>query len=115
MSFGETIKRLRKLRNLTQDEVGKLAGINGRNVSRYENGHLPPSRKTVERFAQAFAVTPEELMTGQGQTPMIVINDGELLNLFQEVSALPEHDKTAVKRILAIVVKQNRLQQMIAS
>lgn len=107
MSFGETIKRLRKLRNLTQDEVGQLAEINGRNVGRYENGHVPPSKRTVEQFAEAFGLSHEELFIKQTTNPSILIDDGELLELFQEVSVLPEHDKT--------VVKQNRLQQMIAS
>jgi transcriptional regulator with XRE-family HTH domain len=87
--FCDNIKRRRKERNLTQDEVGRLAEINGRNGSRYENGHLSPSRRTVEKFAKAFGI--------------------------REISILPENDRSAVKRILAIVVKQNRLQQMMAS
>ncbi len=117
MSFGERVKKLRKDRNWTQGELGERAQVNGHNVSRYENGHLQPSKRTAEKFAQALGVSPEELLfTGiPTEQPSLAIEDAELLHLFREVADLPESDRIAIKRILAIVVKQNRLQQMIAS
>ena len=117
MSFGERVKKLRRDRNWTQGELGQKAQINGHNVSRYENGHLQPTKRTVEKFAQALGVSPEELLFAAGPTeePSLALEDAELLHLFREVAGLPESDRAAIKRILSIVVKQNRLQQMLAS
>lgn len=115
MTFGDRIRKLRKDRNWTQIELGERAQINIHNVSRYEKGHIAPSRQTAERFASAFGVSPEELLHGESNEPPLALDDAELLHLFREVAALPEPDRVAIKRILGIVVKQNRLQQMLAS
>jgi len=71
----------------------------------------------IEKFAQALGVSPEELLFAAGPTeePSLALEDAELLHLFREVAGLPESDRAAIKRILSIVVKQNRLQQMLAS
>ena len=36
MSFGERLKELREERNMTQQELGKLLGVSGRQVGNYE-------------------------------------------------------------------------------
>lgn len=115
MTLGEKIRKLRRERDWTQAEFVERVGIDKRNVSRYENDQINPSRKTVRKFAGALGVSVEELLLDQPSKPVLVVEDAELLNLFREVSTLPERDRSAVKHVLSIIVKQNKIQQMIAS
>ena len=61
MSIAENIKRIRKLKGLTQKELGELCGINEANIRKYEAGKQNPKRETVERIAAAFAVSCVEI------------------------------------------------------
>lgn len=54
--IGTTIKRLRKDRNLTQDELAEKAGITKSAISRYESGKRQPTIDTLGRLANAFGV-----------------------------------------------------------
>lgn len=115
MTVGEKIRKLRREREWTQEELGERVQIDKRNVSKYETGHLNPSKKTVEKFAEAFGVSPVELLFDAKTEPSLAIEDPELLNLFREVASMPEKSRDAVKTVLSMVVKQNRIQQMVTS
>lgn len=115
MTIGEKIRKLRREREWTQEELGERVQIDKRNVSKYETGHLNPSRKTVEKFAEALGISAAELLFDAEAEPVLAIEDPELLNLFREIASMPEKSKNAVKTVLSMVVKQNRIQQMVAS
>ncbi|SFX07574.1 helix-turn-helix domain-containing protein [Marinospirillum alkaliphilum] len=54
--LGERIKRLRRARNMTQQQLAELLGIDQGAVSRWERGHIMPSaryRQELERVLQA--------------------------------------------------------------
>lgn len=114
MRLGEKIRKLRKERNWTQAELGRRAGVGGNNVSSYELGTLKPSAKTLERFADALGVSTLELLSEEPEQPILAIEDPELLPLFREISRLPESDRSHAKWLLSVIIKQSRIQQMMA-
>lgn len=114
-TIGRKIRRLRLERDWTQADLGKRAGIDGKNVSNYETGNLRASEKTLLKFAQAFGVPVDELLLEAPPEQGLAIEDTELLALFREVTQLPESAKTHTKWVLSTIVKQNRIQQVVAS
>lgn len=114
MTIGERIRKLRRERNWTQVELGQRVGIDKRNISRYESGRLTPSARTLRRFAEAFGLDPDELAAEKPARPELALTDPELLRLFQDIATLPEGDRTAVKTVLNLIVKQHRVQQLLA-
>jgi transcriptional regulator with XRE-family HTH domain len=114
MNIGDRIRKLRRERNWTQDELGKRVGIVGHNVARYESGRTAPRKPMLERFAQAFETTVDELIS-ESRPPEAFQADPEFLQIFREIVTLEEPDLTALKRILKLLVKQNRIQHVIAS
>lgn len=114
MMLGEKIRKLRKERGWTQAELGRRARVGGNNVSSYELGTLKPSPKTLERFAQALGVSTQELLSEEPEQPLLAIEDPELLPLFREISRLPEADRNHAKWLLSVIVRQSRIQQMMA-
>lgn len=61
-TVGLRIARLRKARGLTQTELAERIGIIQTLVSDYENENLRLSAEMAARFAQALAVSLDELM-----------------------------------------------------
>ena len=114
-SVGRKIRRLRLERDWTQAELGKKAGIDGKNVSSYETGSLRASDRTLQRFSQAFEMSLDEFLSDVHSNLVATIDDPDLLALFQEVSLLPEAERTRTKWILGTIVKQNIFQQVVAS
>jgi len=113
MHLGEQIRKLRLSKDWTQRELGTKTGL-GNNISSYENGRLKPSIKTLKKLADALEVHPDELLSA-GAESRPGIQDDELSQLFREVGRLPESDVQKAKWFLNVLVKQHRLQQMIAS
>jgi transcriptional regulator with XRE-family HTH domain len=57
--------RIRKIRgDLTQEEFGKIFGVKGNTISRWEDGRLS-DEETLKRIAEFGRVTVEWLLTGE--------------------------------------------------
>lgn len=59
--LGERIKRLRKSRNLTQEQLAEMIDIAPRNLSRIEVGESFVTAETLEKLLFSLNVTAEEL------------------------------------------------------
>ena len=58
--LGKRIKELRKEKNLSQDQLSELVGIDSRSISHIENGDTFPSKSLLE-IAKALNVSLPEL------------------------------------------------------
>ncbi len=56
MNIGESLRRLRKEKGMSQGDVEKATGMLRCYTSRAENGHTIPSLETLEKYAAAFQV-----------------------------------------------------------
>jgi transcriptional regulator with XRE-family HTH domain len=71
ISTGETIKMLRELKNWTQEELSKRAGINAKNISLLENDHIDIGKKRAIQLAEAFGVHPAIIMFPEYEADLI--------------------------------------------
>lgn len=62
MTIGENIKRIRKERGLTQDELGNLVNLSGVAIMRYEKGQREPRQDTLIKIAKALGVHLRDLV-----------------------------------------------------
>lgn len=60
MEMGKTIARLRKGRNMTQEELGQAVGVSGQAVSKWENGGTPDT-ELLPAIADRLGVTIDTL------------------------------------------------------
>ncbi len=60
--IGETIRRLRKERGLSQDVLSGLAGIARSHLSMIENGSKQANFETIWKLALALEMKPSELV-----------------------------------------------------
>nr|WP_325186608.1 helix-turn-helix transcriptional regulator [uncultured Oscillibacter sp.] len=75
-AFGERLRKLRKQRGLSQNELSKHIGISKSSVNMYERGEREPSFETLEAIADYFNVDMDFLL---GRSPIYRIQEN--LNL----------------------------------
>lgn len=61
-SFAANLKALRKSYGLKQSELAEKIGTSQRNVSYWENGETQPDIDMLEKLADCFDVTVDELI-----------------------------------------------------
>ena len=62
MCFGSQLKKLRKEKGLTQQNMADMMGITMRNYQRYEYGDINVPATTLNFFADYFGVTADYLL-----------------------------------------------------
>lgn len=84
MTPGERIRQLRREHGMTQEDLGKLLGIQKAAVNKYESGRVQNiKRATLIKLAQILETTPEDLLGWSADMP-------------KNVEALEETDMTPV-------------------
>lgn len=61
-ALGQAIRRLRKQRDLSQEELGHLAEIHPTWISHIESGRTNPAWGTVRRIAAVFEIPLSEIV-----------------------------------------------------
>ena len=63
--LGENVRRLRKERGLSQEELAFQAGMKRSYLSDLERGTRNPTVRALERLASALEIEPADLLSGQ--------------------------------------------------
>lgn len=61
-NFPENLKMQRQSKNLSQEELGKLIGVSGVTIMRYEKGLRQPKLETVTKLASALKIPVANLI-----------------------------------------------------
>lgn len=67
-NIGKFIASLRKEKELTQEQLAEILGVNSRSVSRWENGYCMPDLSLMEMISAEFGVSVSELLSGKRQS-----------------------------------------------
>lgn len=62
MDIGNNLKKLRKLKNLTQDDVAKVLNVSRQAYSRYENNQRELSLSALCQLADLFEETTDTIL-----------------------------------------------------
>lgn len=91
------IKELRKEKNLTQNQLGKMIDLNQTAIGKYERGELEPSVKTLIALSNIFEVSIDFLIGRSDDFGNITVraekvgeflsdDEKELLNVYRKMS-----------------------------
>jgi transcriptional regulator with XRE-family HTH domain len=92
MTFGDKMTLMRKQKKISQAELGKLAGINGDIVGKYERDEMKPSIETAKKLADALDVSLDYLV-GDGDMKAL---DKKTLKRLEDIEKLPDEDKNNI-------------------
>ena len=62
LNIGETIKKLRRERDITQEEFAEMLGVSCQSVSRWENNLCYPDIELIPMIATFFNISTDKLM-----------------------------------------------------
>ena len=60
-SFGNRLRKIRKIRQITQEKLGEKAGVSYKYIGEIERGEVNPSLDVIVRLTQVLEVSPNEL------------------------------------------------------
>jgi XRE family transcriptional regulator, fatty acid utilization regulator len=79
-AFGRDVRRLRKLVNLTLEELAERCGVTPNYIGSIENGHRDPSLSTIQALAGGLGVTPRDLFGGGDSLGAVGLEMAELFD-----------------------------------
>lgn len=111
MEFPERLARLRKERNLTQQQLAEIAGMHVVQINRYEGGVSQPTVDALKRLAIALSVSADFLLFDDAERGP----DEELKLQFEAVSAMPPEEKQMAKALLDALIVKHQVAGALAS
>ena len=111
--FAKRIRDLRRSKNLSQIELGKIVDLHYTHIGRYERGQSKPSSDTLKKLADAFGVTTDYIIEGKiDKAAQAKLEDKDLLDMFKEIENFSEEDKIVVKRFLNAFINNKKIHQL---
>ena len=105
MNFGQKVALCRKEKKISQAELGKISGINGDVVGKYERGEMKPSIETAKKLADALEVSLDYLVGDRD----LKFLDKKMLQRLEDIEKLPEEDKKNIFYTLDNLIKAAKL------
>jgi len=115
-NFGENLKQIRVVKNISQGKLAELLNIHATHISRYERNLTVPSIDVVKKLADVLEVSTDDLVYGNlGAKANAKIQDTELLNIFSKAQNLDKQDKDCIKSLLKAFIFQKEMQRQLVS
>lgn len=112
MEIGELIKKARIDKGLTQEELGKLVGVQKSAIAKYENGRVVNiKRSTLQKLAEALDLRGSDLIIGAdprgaAELSARVLMDSDLRKLVEDYCMLSDDHKRTVRDLASSLPKK---------
>ena len=91
ISFGKRLAEVRKDKKISQDELGKLIGVHGAVIGRYEREEVKPSIDIATQLSEVLEISLDYLV---GATDILM--DKNIVNKILDIQKLKESDRKHV-------------------
>ena len=116
MSIANNIKRIRKEYGLTQTDLGKIAGVSDKAVSKWEIGSAEPRMGAVQKMADYFGIPKSKIIDEYGEfltEREILINKAfadrpELRRLITAAEKLSDDDLDRIIKMTEALVPEEK-------
>ena len=101
MSLALNIKKIREEKDLLQKQVATDIGLKPAHYNKIENGQVEPSIEVLDKIAQLFGMTIDQIVHLEKEIPKEVkIEDKTTNEKLRLIEQLDDEDKTAIYRII---------------
>lgn len=94
------VKRLRKERGISVDELGVAVGKSGKTISAWEVGHGQPDADAMIKLCRLFGVGIADLYGESGDSAPISNDERDLVDTYRDLTSPHKHVLLAVAREL---------------
>lgn len=109
MSIGEKIKTLRIEKGWSQDGLATKLDIDGRQISRYENGKFLPSAEVIIKLAKVFDVSIDFLLLDEVQRKPLTLRYEDIIMKLQEIDNMTSEDTQSLIHYIEAINAKNKL------
>jgi len=113
LPLGERMKRLRQERGWSQSELAGQIGGDGRQISRYENGHIVPSVEALTKIAEALDISTDFLLFESIARRPLHVPDNGISERLLDLSDLGEDDRKSLFHILDALVAKTKFRSLV--
>ena len=106
MEIGEKIRAARIAKNLTQEELGRMIGLQKSAIAKYENGRVVNiKRSTLQKLAKALDLRGSDLIIESNpieaaEISAKVLLDGELMDAIEKYYTLTAEKQKMVRDLI---------------
>ena len=106
MDMGTRIRDARLAKGLTQEELGKLVGVQKSAIAKYEKGRVVNiKRSTLQKIASALNMNPTNLIFEESPKEAAnlhvkIITDFDLMDALRDYYCLSEENKKMVRDLI---------------
>lgn len=110
--IADNIKRIRKLKKLSQKQIALTIDIPQGQYSRIEGGKVVPTIPTLQKIAQVFEVSLAELVSEDKDIEEVDLSLWEKVKLIEQ---LETDEKDALIKMIDIALSRKRLKDSLVS
>ena len=100
IKIGTFLKKLRKEKNMTQEQLAEQLGVTNRTISRWETGKGYPEATIMQALSELLGISVDELLSGERKQP----NLSEVTPQQTSTYSFPEEVSLFIKGTLALFV-----------
>lgn len=112
-TFGQTVKRLRKSKRITQLELAERIGVDFTYVSKIENDRTmrSPAESTIRKIAEVLGTDSEELILLANKIPQnlqeTIVQDTLAVDFLRTVSKFSMDEREEVRKFIERIERRN--------
>lgn len=112
MEIGKKIKLARIDKKMTQEELGKIVGVQKSAIAKYESGRVVNiKRSTLQKIASALNIRPSELIFDESPKESAsfhvkVVSDLELMDSLKAYYKLTPDNRRIVRDLIRNLIKE---------
>lgn len=112
-TFGQTVKRLRKSKRITQLELAERIGVDFTYVSKIENDRTmrSPAESTIQKIAEVLGTDSEELILLANKIPQnlqeTIVQDTLAVDFLRTVPKFSMDEREEVRKFIERIERRN--------
>jgi transcriptional regulator with XRE-family HTH domain len=109
MNIGENIKKIREQRGVKQQEIADLVGMHRSNYSKIESGQREISVAALDKIADYFGISIDELVHLEEDLPTEVkVEDKTTLEQVKLIQELDPDDKSVIFKMIDTMLTKKK-------
>lgn len=105
MDLGNKIVQLRKEKNLSREDLGKLVGTSAAIIGRYERNDITPSVEVAAKIAEALDVSLDYLAGNS----TVILKDKKMIYRLELLDKIGPEDRNIILRVVDSFLKEAQL------
>jgi transcriptional regulator with XRE-family HTH domain len=108
INFGNRLSEVRKIRKLSQEELGKKAGVHGAVIGRYERDEVKPSIEMATQLSELLEISLDYLV---GSTDVLL--DKTIVDKVLDIQKLKDDEKNHVFALFDAFLQNTKMQAIL--